>query len=104
MVDTGADAETIAKAHGFEAMDVADLEPRSSTRSSPPTPTTGTTYVGGDDKRRKKVPGFFIGKVMKATQGQADGKAVTALLEQRRAGRLTPTRTRTRRTRHERER
>ena len=52
-----------------------------STGSSPPTPTTGTSYVGGDDKRRKKVTGAFIGKVMKATQGQADGRAATALLE-----------------------
>ncbi len=30
-----------------------------------------------------KVTGFFVGKVMKATQGQADGKVVTALLHDR---------------------
>ena len=39
------------------------------------------SYVAGNDK----VAGMFVGKVMKATRGQADGKAVTALLQQRRA-------------------
>ena len=38
-------------------------------------------YVGGNDK----VAGMFVGKVMKATRGKADGKAVTALLQKRRA-------------------
>ena len=32
-----------------------------------------------------KIMGFFVGKVMKATQGKADGKAVTALLNSRKA-------------------
>ena len=56
----------------------------SSTRSSPPIPTEWDEYVSGDEKRRGKLTGFFVGQVMKATKGQADGKAVTALLEQRR--------------------
>jgi aspartyl-tRNA(Asn)/glutamyl-tRNA(Gln) amidotransferase subunit B len=30
-----------------------------------------------------KVTGFFVGQVMKATGGKADGKAVTALLNSR---------------------
>jgi aspartyl-tRNA(Asn)/glutamyl-tRNA(Gln) amidotransferase subunit B len=38
-------------------------------------------YVGGEDK----AVGALVGSVMKATKGKADGKAVTALLEQRRA-------------------
>jgi aspartyl-tRNA(Asn)/glutamyl-tRNA(Gln) amidotransferase subunit B len=37
----------------------------------------------GDDKARGKLTGFFVGQVMKATRGQADGKAVTALLRER---------------------
>ena len=37
-------------------------------------------YVEGDDK----LAGFFTGKVMAATKGQADGKAVNAGLRQRR--------------------
>ena len=55
----------------------------SSTRSSPTTPTTGPSSSTGDDKARGKLTGFFVGQVMKATKGQADGKAVTALLRQR---------------------
>jgi aspartyl-tRNA(Asn)/glutamyl-tRNA(Gln) amidotransferase subunit B len=31
----------------------------------------------------RKITGFFVGKVMKATQGKADGKVVTSLLDQR---------------------
>jgi aspartyl-tRNA(Asn)/glutamyl-tRNA(Gln) amidotransferase subunit B len=30
-----------------------------------------------------KLMSFFVGEVMKATKGQADGKAVTALLRER---------------------
>ena len=44
-------------------------------------PADWASYVGGNDK----VAGMFVGKVMKATRGRADGKAVTALLHQRRA-------------------
>jgi aspartyl-tRNA(Asn)/glutamyl-tRNA(Gln) amidotransferase subunit B len=32
---------------------------------------------------RGRLTGFFVGQVMKATKGQADGKAVTALLRER---------------------
>ena len=32
---------------------------------------------------KQKLFGFFVGQVMKATQGKADGKAVTALLAKR---------------------
>ena len=32
-----------------------------------------------------KVTGFFVGQVMKATQGKADGKVVTALLNARKS-------------------
>ena len=38
-----------------------------------------------NDKERKKKSGFFVGKVMKATSGQADGRAVNEILA-RRAG------------------
>ena len=39
-------------------------------------PAAWAKFVGGDDK----VAGAFVGPVMKATRGKADGKAVTALL------------------------
>ncbi len=42
-------------------------------------------FRAGDDKVRGKLTGFFVGQVMRATKGQADGKVVTALL--RRASR-----------------
>jgi aspartyl-tRNA(Asn)/glutamyl-tRNA(Gln) amidotransferase subunit B len=38
-------------------------------------------FVGGDDKLAQ----FFIGKVMGATKGKANGKAVIALLQERRS-------------------
>ena len=38
-------------------------------------------YAGGEDK----AIGALVGAVMKATRGQADGQAVTALLRARRA-------------------
>jgi aspartyl-tRNA(Asn)/glutamyl-tRNA(Gln) amidotransferase subunit B len=42
-------------------------------------------FCTGDEKKRGKLQGFFTGKIMKATKGQADGKAVAALLEARRS-------------------
>ena len=42
--------------------------------------------IAGDDKERKKKSGFFVGEVMKATRGQADGRAVNELLARRSAG------------------
>jgi aspartyl-tRNA(Asn)/glutamyl-tRNA(Gln) amidotransferase subunit B len=84
MVTTGQPAEAIAKAHGFEAMDASDLAAVVDGIIAD-NPGDWAAYVGGDDKRRKKLSGAFIGKIMKATQGQADGKVATTLLEQRRA-------------------
>ena len=43
-------------------------------------PAAWEKFVGGDDK----VAGAFVGPVMKATKGKADGKAVNALLRARR--------------------
>jgi aspartyl-tRNA(Asn)/glutamyl-tRNA(Gln) amidotransferase subunit B len=40
-------------------------------------------YRAGDDKARKKLSGFFIGKAMQATQGKANGQLLARLLEQR---------------------
>jgi aspartyl-tRNA(Asn)/glutamyl-tRNA(Gln) amidotransferase subunit B len=48
-------------------------------------PEEWADFCTGDDKKRAKLQGFFTGKIMKATKGQADGKAVAALLESRRA-------------------
>jgi len=40
-------------------------------------------YRAGDDKARKKLRGFFMGAAMKATQGKANPKLLTRLLEER---------------------
>jgi Glu-tRNA(Gln) amidotransferase subunit E-like FAD-binding protein len=42
-----------------------------------------TGFVGGDDRERRKKSGFFVGLVMRATQGQADGRIVNELLARR---------------------
>ena len=49
-------------------------------------PDGGAPRKAGDDKERKKKSGFFVGEVMKATRGQADGRAVNELLARRSAG------------------
>lgn len=85
MVESGAPPEAIAKARGFEAMDTTELEAVLDGIIAEST-EEWVQYCEGDEKRRGKLTGFFVGKVMKATKGQADGKVVTALLEQRRVG------------------
>jgi aspartyl-tRNA(Asn)/glutamyl-tRNA(Gln) amidotransferase subunit B len=84
MVDTGADPATIAAAHGFEAMAAGDLEAVVD-RVIAENPDDWAEFVTADDRKRGKLTGAFMGKIMGATKGQADGKAATALLNQRRA-------------------
>jgi aspartyl-tRNA(Asn)/glutamyl-tRNA(Gln) amidotransferase subunit B len=84
MVVTGRSPEDIAADRGFEAMDTSALSGAVDAVIAESAAEWGE-YVAGDDTRRNKLTGFFVGKVMKATRGQADGKAVKALLEQRRA-------------------
>jgi len=44
----------------------------------------GKEVIFKGPKGEEKVQGVFVGAVMKASKGQADGKAVTAILNQRR--------------------
>jgi aspartyl-tRNA(Asn)/glutamyl-tRNA(Gln) amidotransferase subunit B len=44
-------------------------------------PAEWQRYCEGD----QKVTGFFVGQIMKATQGKADGKAVNAALAARKS-------------------
>jgi len=76
----GGDPAAIAAAKGFEAMSedslvatVADVVAAH--------PDEWDRFCNGDDGDRKKLSGFFTGLVMKATRGQADGKAVSAELQ-----------------------
>ncbi|MCO5318776.1 MAG: Asp-tRNA(Asn)/Glu-tRNA(Gln) amidotransferase subunit GatB [Microthrixaceae bacterium] len=79
MVDSGEDPESIASRLGFEAMDSTELE----------SIVDGLIESNPDEWQRfcegdQKITGFFVGQVMKATRGQADGKVVTSLLNSRR--------------------
>ena len=79
MVDTGDGPDAIVARHGYEAMSSDSLEPIVDGLIEA-NPAEWERFCDGD----AKVAGFFVGQVMKATQGKADGKAVTALLNARR--------------------
>ncbi len=83
-VASGRPPADIAADLGFEAMDTGALEAVVDEVIAEHA-DDWAQFVEGDDKARGKLTGFFVGLVMKTTKGQADGKAVTALLR-RRAG------------------
>jgi aspartyl-tRNA(Asn)/glutamyl-tRNA(Gln) amidotransferase subunit B len=82
LVADGGDPVAIAKAHGFEAMDTGALEAIVDEVIAA-NPNEWEQFRTGDDKARGKLTGFFMGKVMQASKGQADGKVATALLRSR---------------------
>ncbi|MCU1497476.1 MAG: Aspartyl/glutamyl-tRNA(Asn/Gln) amidotransferase subunit, partial [Acidimicrobiales bacterium] len=84
VADPSATASGVAQARGFEAMDTSALEAAVDAVIAG-SPGEWEQFRSGDPKVRGKLTGFFVGQVMKATKGQADGKTVTALLT-RRAG------------------
>ncbi len=79
MVEKGGEPARIAQSHGFEAMDTGELESLVD-QVIADNPEEWERFVGGDDKARQKMQGFFTGQIMKATKGQADGKIVNQLL------------------------
>jgi aspartyl-tRNA(Asn)/glutamyl-tRNA(Gln) amidotransferase subunit B len=85
MVVSGDDPAAIAKGKGFEAMG-ADALTSAVDQVIAGHPDEWARYVEGDDKARGKLTGWFVGQVMAATKGQADGKAVTARLRERASG------------------
>jgi aspartyl-tRNA(Asn)/glutamyl-tRNA(Gln) amidotransferase subunit B len=82
LVAAGGDGDpaAMAKAKGYEAMDTSVIEAAVDAAIAAQ-PDAWAKYLAGDPK----VAGSFVGAVMKATKGQADGKVVTAILEARRA-------------------
>lgn len=84
LLESGGDPADIAKAKGFEAMDTGALEQMVDDAIAA-NPDDWAQYVAADDKAAGKLTGFFVGQIMKASKGQADGKAVTALLQAKRA-------------------
>jgi aspartyl-tRNA(Asn)/glutamyl-tRNA(Gln) amidotransferase subunit B len=78
LVATGADPDAIAAAKGFEVL-AGDVVADAVDAAIAASPDEWARYAGGE----ARLAGFFVGKVMAATQGKADGKAVTALLRDR---------------------
>ena len=76
----GDDPAAIAAARGFEAVDTSLLEAMVD-EAIAAQPDAWEKYRAGEDK----AAGALVGAVMKASKGQADGKAVTAILRSRRA-------------------
>jgi aspartyl-tRNA(Asn)/glutamyl-tRNA(Gln) amidotransferase subunit B len=74
----GGDAVAIAASKGFEAMDDSALAALVD-QAIADNGAVWAKFVGGEGK----AMGALVGAVMKASKGQADGKAVTALLNAR---------------------
>ena len=79
LVEGGGSPQDVAQTLGFEAMDTGELESLVDSLIAQHA-EEWSRFCEGD----AKLTGFFVGQVMKATQGRADGKAVTQLLNSRR--------------------
>ena len=79
MVATGLAPSEIAQNLGFESMEAGELETLVDAAIAENS-EAWEKFCQGEEK----VQGVFVGAVMKASKGQADGKAVTAILNQRR--------------------
>jgi aspartyl-tRNA(Asn)/glutamyl-tRNA(Gln) amidotransferase subunit B len=79
LIDEGGDPRAIARARGFERLG-EDVLGAAMDELIAANPEEWARYREGDDKLAQ----FFIGQVMKATRGQADGKAVISALQSRR--------------------
>ena len=77
----GDDPEAIAKAKGFEVMDESAVSELVDAIVSDK-PDEWQRFKDGE----QKLMGLFVGEAMKRTQGKADGKAVTRLLQERAKG------------------
>jgi len=75
----GGDAEAIATAKGFEALDTSALEAIVDDAIAAQ-PAAWAKYCAGEEK----AMGALVGAIMKASKGKADGKIVTALLQSKR--------------------
>ncbi|MBS1848332.1 MAG: Asp-tRNA(Asn)/Glu-tRNA(Gln) amidotransferase subunit GatB [Actinobacteria bacterium] len=79
MVDQGGAPAEIAAANGFESVSSDSLAGTIEAVIAA-NPDEWTRYREGDDAVRGKLTGFFVGQVMRATKGNADGAAVTRML------------------------
>ncbi|MEM9747046.1 MAG: Asp-tRNA(Asn)/Glu-tRNA(Gln) amidotransferase subunit GatB [Actinomycetota bacterium] len=74
----GGDPEAIAAERGFEALETDELEGMVDAAIAAE-PDAWAKFCAGENK----AMGALVGHVMKASRGQADGKAVSALLQQK---------------------
>jgi len=81
IVESGETPEAISERRGFQAMAGHDLAVTVD-QVIASNPDEWRRFCSGDDADRKKLAGFFIGQVMRATKGRADGAAVNRLLQQ----------------------
>ena len=86
MVETGEFPDDIARRRGFEAMDSSDLATLVDEVIAS-NPDEWERFCSGDEGDRKKMAGFITGQIMKATRGQADGRAIAELLDRLAGGR-----------------
>ena len=82
LVADGGEPAEAATGMGFEAMDDGALEAIVDGLIAEHD-EDWAAFTSGDDKERKKKSGFFVGQIMKVTNGQADGRAVNELLARR---------------------
>ena len=82
---SGGDPASVAQRRGFEALDSSELEGLLDGFIADH-PDEWARFCGDEDKAARKLAGFFTGKIMAATQGKADGRAVAQLLQERRSG------------------
>jgi aspartyl-tRNA(Asn)/glutamyl-tRNA(Gln) amidotransferase subunit B len=75
----GGDPAAIAAAKGFEALDTSEIEGFVD-QAIAAQPDAWAKYCAGEEK----AAGALVGAIMKASKGKADGKVVTAILQQRR--------------------
>ncbi len=76
----GGDAVAIAAEKGFEAMDTSELEAMVD-EAIAAQPDAWAKFCAGEGK----AMGALVGHIMKASRGQADGKLVSQILDQRKA-------------------
>ena len=82
MVCSGESPAAVARRSGFKAVAAGELAGVVD-RIIAEHPGEWQRLCVGDDRERKKMQGFFTGQVMRATKGQANGRDVALLLEER---------------------
>ena len=78
LVEQGGTPQEIAEQSGLKAVDTHEIE-NLVDQLIASHPEEWERFCGGE----KKVQGFFVGEIMKTTRGQADGKVINQILNER---------------------